>query len=137
MITLMRHVYLFYRIAYVALGAALSAIAPLSAVAQSTSYPNPFNVGGVSINTVPDLLFKLVDAFLLILAPIAVVMIVYGGFLFVAAQGNENRLEVARRTILWSVIGLVLILGTKVLSSAIQATICELSGSTPSWITCI
>jgi hypothetical protein len=137
MITLMRHVYLFYRIAYVALGATLSAIAPLSAVAQSTSYPNPFNVGGVPINTVPDLLFKLVDAFLLILAPIAVVMIVYGGFLFVAAQGNENRLEVARRTILWSVIGLVLILGTKVLSSAIQATICELSGSTPSWITCI
>lgn len=111
--------------------AALFMFAPRIIYAQGSKYENPFNVGGVSIDNVPQALFTLVDAFLLILAPIAVVMIIYSGFLFVTAQGNETKLTVAKRTLLWAVVGLFLILGAKVLSEAIQATICELSAGSP------
>lgn len=109
----------------------LSLLVPLVGHAQGSRYINPFSVGGTSIDNVPQALFTLVDAFLLILAPIAVVMIIYAGFLFVTAQGNEAKLTLAKKTLLWSVVGLILILGTKVLATAIQATICELSAGSP------
>jgi hypothetical protein len=109
-------------------------VAPFAAFAQSSTYTNPFVVGGVSIKTVPDALFTLVDAALLILTPIAVVMIIYSGFLFVTAQGNEAKLSVAKRTLFWSVIGLFLVLGVKVLGEAIKQTICSLiAPPLPSW----
>lgn len=98
---------------------------PAITLAQN-AYVNPWNVGGVKMDTIPEVLLTLVDAVLLLLAPIAVVFFVYAGFLFVTAQGNDQKLSVAKRMFFWTFLGAVLILGTKVLTEAIQQTINEL-----------
>jgi hypothetical protein len=96
------------------------------ALGAAQTYVNPWNVGGVKMNTIPQVLLTLVDAVLLLLAPIAVAFFVYAGFLFVTAQGNESKIAKARNVFFWTFLGAMLILGTKVLTAAIQATIDEL-----------
>lgn len=51
--------------------------------------------------------------------PIAIIFIVYSGFLFVSAKGNEKRLESAKETFKWSVVGAALIVGADFLATAI------------------
>ena len=53
--------------------------------------------------------------------------IVYSGFLFVTAQGNETKLEKAKKVIVWTLIGGVLVLGAQVVATAIQGTVRELT----------
>lgn len=40
---------------------------------------------------------------------IAVVMIMYGGFQYITAGGDSGKIQEAKKTILWSVVGLVVI----------------------------
>lgn len=51
--------------------------------------------------------------------PIAVVFIVYNGFRFVSARGDEKKLESAKEGIKWSLIGAALIVGARFLANAI------------------
>lgn len=48
--------------------------------------------------------------------------LVYVGFLFVVAQGNEEKLKNARGALMWTVIGGLVLLGAKAIGLAIQAT---------------
>ena len=50
-------------------------------------------------------------------------MLVYSGFLFVSAQGNPEKLATARKAIMWTIIGAVVVLGASVLASAIEGTV--------------
>ncbi len=70
-----------------------------------------------------DFLLLILNAVIFILFPIIVLMIVYTGFLFVAAQGNAAKLQEARRALIWTVIGALIVLGSKALALAIQATV--------------
>lgn len=58
--------------------------------------------------------------------PVAVFFIVYAGFLFVTARGNEDQLKTAKRTLLWTIIGVALILGAWAIARAIRAFITTL-----------
>lgn len=58
---------------------------------------------------------------------IVVFFIVYSGFLFVVAQGNEEKLKTAKRTLLWTVIGAAVLLGASVIANVISNTIDQLS----------
>ena len=58
--------------------------------------------------------------------PVAVIMIVYTGFLFVTAGGNSEKLDTAKKAFLWTVIGAGVLLGAKAISFAIQGTIANL-----------
>ena len=50
-------------------------------------------------------------------------MIVYVGFLFVAARGNEEKIRSARDALMWTVIGGLILLGAEAISLVIQATV--------------
>ena len=63
-----------------------------------------------------------------IAVPIITVFIVYSGFLFVTAQGNQAKLETAKRNFLYSILGALLILGAWVLAQIIGSTVTELLG---------
>jgi hypothetical protein len=63
-----------------------------------------------------------------IAVPIITVFIVYSGFLFVTAQGNQAKLETAKRNFLYSVLGALLILAAWVLAQIIGSTVSELLG---------
>jgi hypothetical protein len=59
---------------------------------------------------------------------VAVVFIIYSGFLFVTAQGNETKLATAKKAFLYSVIGTAILLGAWVLSEGVAATIKTITG---------
>mgnify|MGYP001614974660 CR=1 FL=1 len=55
--------------------------------------------------------------------PIAALAIIYSGFLFVTAQGNEKQLQDAKRTFLWTIIGTAILLGAWAIATAVQTFI--------------
>ena len=54
---------------------------------------------------------------------IATLAIVYSGFLFVTAQGNQEQLTRARSAFFWSVVGAVVLLGSWAIAAGIEATL--------------
>jgi translation initiation factor IF-2 len=66
---------------------------------------------------------KLLDAVILLFFPVIVLMIVVTGFLFVTAGGNEGKLTRARQALMWTLVGALVVLGSKGLSLAIKATV--------------
>ena len=74
----------------------------------------------------PDLwsfLSSIVSAVVYILFPILVLMLVYTGYLFVVAQGNPAKLQEAKKSFVWTLVGGFVVLGAQALSMAIKATI--------------
>ena len=63
-----------------------------------------------------------------ILFPVAVVFMVYSGFLFITAQGNSEKLSKAKMNFFWTVVGIALLLGAWALSELIRGTIEPLLG---------
>lgn len=79
---------------------------------------NPLKVGSLEA-----LLTLVIDAIIDIGLIILVLAIVWVGFLFVAAQGKEEKIREARGALLWTVVGGMLVLGAKVISEVIKATV--------------
>lgn len=82
----------------------------------------------LKFKTLGEFLLGAADAFLSIGVIVAVFGILYAGFLFVMAQGNEQKLQRAKSAFLWSVVGLAVIVGALVLVTAIQGTIAQIRG---------
>ena len=79
---------------------------------------NPLNV-----TSLPDLLREVLG-YVITLGTIALtVMLVYVGFLFVAAQGKSEKVLEARQALVWTIIGGLLLLGAQALSLVIATTI--------------
>lgn len=51
--------------------------------------------------------------------PIAALFLVWSGFLFVSARGDEKQLETAKKTFFWTVIGTALIVGAYAIATAV------------------
>ena len=58
--------------------------------------------------------------------PVAVLFLVYSGFLFVFAQGNSTEIEKAKKNFFWTVTGIALFLGAWALAALIKGTIDQL-----------
>jgi membrane protease YdiL (CAAX protease family) len=105
-------------------------------VAFSLIFPTVLNAQGLTnplqFNSLSQFLEAILSAVITIAFPIIVLMFVYSGFLFITAQGNEQKLTQFRRVLLWTIVGALLILGAQVLSSAIQGTVDEIRGAIPS-----
>lgn len=80
----------------------------------------------ISVGSFPDFIDLLLKIAVQIGFPVAVLFIIYSGFLFVKAQGNEKELETAKKALTWTIIGTAVLLGASVLSYAIQNTINQL-----------
>jgi len=89
----------------------------------SNPLQNPLNVGSF-----PELMDSILKIVIQIGTPVAVLAVIYSGFLFVTAQGNEEKLKTAKSALVWSAIGTAVLLGSWVLAGAIGATINELKG---------
>ena len=59
---------------------------------------------------------------------LAVLSFIYSGFLYVVAQGNESKLAIAHRALLYTSIGTAVLLGSWVLANVICKTIGQLGG---------
>lgn len=80
----------------------------------------------ISVGSFPEFIALLLKIAVQIGFPVAVLFIIYSGFLFVKAQGNEKDLEKAKKALTWTIIGTAILLGASVLSYAIQNTINQL-----------
>lgn len=84
----------------------------LPLVSQATalvnvSFGTTFGLGTAGLEST---VIKVVQWILGLLALIAVIFILYGGFIWMTAGGNEERVDSAKKTITAAVIGLVVVL---------------------------
>lgn len=63
---------------------------------------------------------KIAELIVKIALPILVVMIIWAGAQFVFAQGNEKKLEDAKKTLWYSLIGALLVVGAYAIATAIE-----------------
>ena len=86
---------------------------------------NPLGEG----STLMSLLLGILDIITGTIGPVIVIlMLVFVGFKFVAAQGVPGKIEEARGMLLWTVVGALILLGAKVIAMGIQATVTALGG---------
>ena len=78
---------------------------------------NPLNAGSI-----PELIGVVLRAVVQLGSIVLVLALVWVGFLFVAAQGAEEKIREARSALVWTVIGGLILLGATAISAAIQAT---------------
>jgi len=84
-------------------------------------------VNPLKFESIQDFLMAVLSSAIYILFPILVLMIVYTGFLFVTAQGNAQKLEEARRAMMWTLIGSLVVLSSYAFAIALKATVCSLA----------
>ncbi|TSC71198.1 MAG: Uncharacterized protein G01um101449_53 [Parcubacteria group bacterium Gr01-1014_49] len=58
---------------------------------------------------------------------VVTLMLIYVGYLFVIAQGKEAEIREARQMLLWTILGALILLGSKAISLGIEATVRALS----------
>ena len=75
------------------------------------------------VDSFADLIEKFLEILLQIAVPFAAVFLIYAGFLFLKARGNEEDIKKAKRVFLYTVVGTAVLLGAWVLASAIGSTI--------------
>lgn len=95
-----------------------------AACGSSGGFSNPLQ----NICSIADFTKAVLEALVFILFPLAVVFVVYSGFLFIAAQGNSEKLARAKTNFIWTLIGVALLLGAWALSVLIQGTIDPILG---------
>ena len=91
---------------------------PGGAAGKSVQLDNPLNN-----ETLMGLLQDILDVIMIFAVPIIVFFIIYAGFLYVTARGNETQVSNATRALLYAVVGGVIILGAQVLLEVISGTI--------------
>lgn len=86
--------------------------------------PNPLKSG---TNTLYDFIKLIInDVILPVGGVIAVLSIIYAGFLLVTAQGDEKQLQQGKRAFVYAAIGSLILLGAWAISLAIQGTVNQL-----------
>lgn len=106
--------------AWLAAGALVSV--PMIAAAEAT-FSNP-----VKATSIAGLLTDVLKFFVRVATVACVIGIVWSGFLFVKAQGNEEELKRAKQAFFYALVGTLLMLGAEVIAQAIGKTIEEIGG---------
>lgn len=84
----------------------------------------------IKFNDLNGFLLAIVDGVVQVGFYLVVIFIIYSGFLFVKARGNEAELKKAKEAFLYTVIGAAILLGATVLANVISGTIDQIrSGS--------
>ena len=74
----------------------------------------------IGSNDFAQIMKKIAELVVKIALPILVVMVIWAGAQFVFAQGNEKKLEDAKKTLWYSLIGALLVVGAFAIATAIE-----------------
>lgn len=88
------------------------------------------NVGKVGFGSetptpLPLLIGRIVQQVIALLGVIFLVLVVYGGYLWMTARGNDQQIEKAKDTIKAGVIGMAIMLGSYAISTYVVAKLSE------------
>src|SRR3989344_2766262 len=95
----------------------------------SGSVPQTGNPGTTLINplksgsSLESFLGNILDFVIRIGTVIVILMMVFVGYKFVAAKGNDTKITEARTMLLWTVVGALILLGAQVIATGIRATV--------------
>jgi len=78
--------------------------------------------------TIPGFIKGVLEVFVMVALPIVALFIVYAGFRFISARGNENKLTDAKNNFMFIILGSLLILGAWLIANLIQGTVSQLTG---------
>ena len=85
-------------------------------------------VNPIKFATFPAVAIAIADFIFSLALPVAIIMILYGGFLYMTAGGSEDKIKKAHQALLWALIGLAIVLAGKglvrVICSALKVTTC-------------
>ncbi len=73
--------------------------------------------------SITGFLIQIIEIILVFALPVIVFFIIYGGFLFVTAQGDTTKVQAARSTLTWAVVGGVIVLGAQLIVEVIGNTV--------------
>lgn len=110
------------RIRTIALAAG-AALTPALAFAQEVLV-SPLNAG----TDFSSFLLDILNFVIRIGTIVVILMLVYVGYEFVAARGNAEKISGARQMLLWTIIGALILLGSKAIAIGIQATVNAIGG---------
>lgn len=104
---------------------------PLISLAAEGEVPAPGDIGKITnplgnINTINDLIKTLLEGLIRIGMPIIALAIIYSGFLFVFARGNSEKLTKAKDSLLYTLIGAAILLGSWAIAQLISSTVLSL-----------
>jgi ABC-type Fe3+ transport system permease subunit len=71
--------------------------------------------GGTTVTDLVNAIVTIVNILLALVAIIAVVFVVIGGVRYITSQGDEDAVEAAKNTIIYAVVGLIVIILSAVL----------------------
>ena len=65
----------------------------------------------ITFGTIPDLLITIINVFIVVATPIVIFFLIFAGFKYVMAKGNPEKITEASQSLLYGVIGGVIIFG--------------------------
>ncbi len=80
----------------------------------------------IQASTLDGFLLQLLDVVILLGAIVVVFFLILAGFKYVTARGDEKQISSAHQTLTWTIVGAAIVLGAKVIASAISATVNQL-----------
>ncbi len=80
----------------------------------------------IQVPSLRQLLIEIIDVVIMLSVPIVVIAVVYAGFLFVTAGGNDQKLIQAKKIIFWSLLGALILFGARVIADVVCNTIQEI-----------
>lgn len=83
-------------------------VIPLTTQAQVIKIENP--LGAESFE---DLLYRVINFIFVLALGIAPIMIIVAGFYFITATGEPEKIQTAKKIILWTLIGLLIVICAK------------------------
>lgn len=106
-----------------AVGTAIALMAPLAVSAQITtelsSTAGAFGLSTSSATNIQDIIISVVKFILSFLGLLAIIIIIYGGFLWMTSRGNDDQVSQAKSTITAGLIGLVIIIAAYVITNVV------------------
>ncbi len=115
--------------------AATTTTPPPSTVTTTTPPPSTGTQGSVTLinplgtgTTLEVFLQRILAVVIRVGSIVVILMLVYTGYSFVAARGAPAEIENAKKMLLWTVIGALILLGAQAIASGILATIQALGG---------
>ena len=89
------------------------------------------NIVGCGVTTIPQFIKAVLGLIVKIGIPVASVFLIWAGFLFLTAQGNESKLSSAKKTFVWACIGFGVLLAAWIFAFTAETIITSFSGGTP------
>lgn len=108
---------------------------PVAAMAQLSEAQEDLTEVGEAIGTdatsndLPTLIGNIISALLSVLGIIFVVLVVYAGFLYLTAAGDDSKVKKAKTLLTQSIIGLVIIVAAYAISAFVIDALVEVAGS--------